>query len=412
MAFGSSAEHEQLSMEKMPLNFQSMSMSTNLNWLRKKRLEERQDEARHTLRHRSCDPQNVGRVVTRCHLPSRAEKGSQQAGPSGLTLNFFPSSVFERQRRPTQLSGGRRRRHALDGQRCQRRKDSIWDDLPQKAQWQATNVDGQNRKVTSVTSTEPRRVREGAEDALWDEVAGAKVSSDVVTNVNEVPEAHKKHMADSEKEKGNEAFYSKDYQEAEAYYSRSLQYMADDPSTWANRALVRLKLDQAQDALEDCEHALALNGSHVKALHRKGKALYELQRYKDAVRAFQEALLLSPGNSQINGDLMVARRKLRDDEAAPCTEQNGKGPKQLVDAPSIAAVPLQAGYTRVQIEEDSDSEEEEKPANAEKKGGSGGFQKIAIEEVSGSEDEEVPGRFNPPPRVAPPVTAGGFDAMD
>ena len=30
---------------------------------------------RHTLRHRSCDPQNVGRVVTRCHLPSRAEKG-------------------------------------------------------------------------------------------------------------------------------------------------------------------------------------------------------------------------------------------------------------------------------------------------------------------------------------------------
>ena len=41
MAFGSSAEHEQLSMEKMPLNFQSMSMSTNLNWLRKKRLEER-----------------------------------------------------------------------------------------------------------------------------------------------------------------------------------------------------------------------------------------------------------------------------------------------------------------------------------------------------------------------------------
>lgn len=292
------------------------------------------------------------------------------------------------------------------------KKDSIWDDLPQKAQWQATNVDGQNRKVTSVTSTEPRRVREGAEDALWDEVAGAKVSSDVVTNVNEVPEAHKKHMADSEKEKGNKAFYSKDYQEAEAYYSRSLQYMADDPSTWANRALVRLKLDQAQDALEDCEHALALNGSHVKALHRKGKALYELQRYKDAVRAFQEALLLSPGNSQINGDLMVARRKLRDDEAAPCTEQNGKGPKQLVDAPSIAAVPLQAGYTRVQIEEDSDSEEEEKPANAEKKGGSGGFQKIAIEEVSGSEDEEVPGRFNPPPRVAPPVTAGGFDAMD
>ena len=73
-----------------------------------------------------------------------------------------------------------------------------------------------------------------------------------LTSINEVPEAHKKHMADSEKEKGNEAFYSRDYDEAEAgeflrisisalrieaYYSRSLQYMADDPSTWSNRAL-------------------------------------------------------------------------------------------------------------------------------------------------------------------------------
>jgi len=290
------------------------------------------------------------------------------------------------------------------------KKDSIWEDLPAKAQWQATNVDGQTRKVTSA---EPRQLREGAEDALWDEVAGAKVGSDVVTNVNEVPEAHKKHMADSEKEKGNEAFYSKDYQEAEAYYSRSLQYMADDPSTWANRALVRLKLEQAQGALEDCEHALALNSSHIKALHRKGKALYELQRYKDAVRTFQDALLLSPGNSQINGDLMVARRKLRDDEAPP--EPNGTGLKQLADAPSIAAVPLQSGYTRVQIEEDSESEEEEKPATGGKSGN--GFVKIAIEEVSGSEDEAVPGhtldRFDPPPRItAPAVTAGGFDAMD
>ncbi|CAE7402849.1 Spag1 [Symbiodinium microadriaticum] len=62
-------------------------------------------------------------------------------------------------------------------------------------------------------------------------------ATEVVTNVTEVPEAHKKHMADSEKEKGNEAFYSKDFSEAEAYYSRSLQYQADDASAWANRAL-------------------------------------------------------------------------------------------------------------------------------------------------------------------------------
>merc|ERR1719197_711273 len=121
-----------------------------------------------------------------------------------------------------------------------------------------------------------------------------------------VPEAHRRHMADSEKEKGNEAFYAKDFEEAEAYYSRSLKFKADDPSTWANRGLVRLKLGRAAEALEDCEHGLALNPRYMKALHRKGKALHELNRFEEAVKYFQLALAESPGNTQINGDLMVA----------------------------------------------------------------------------------------------------------
>merc|ERR1712185_452120 len=156
-------------------------------------------------------------------------------------------------------------------------------------------------------------------DDLREEQDRARTTSAVKTgNLPEgVPEAHRKHMADSEKEKGNEAFYAKDYEESEAYYSRSLHFRADDPSCWANRALARLKLENASGALEDCEHALAINGRYMKALHRKGKALYELQRYEEAVQSFQLALMESPGNTQINGDLMHARRKLRSDGPAP-----------------------------------------------------------------------------------------------
>merc|ERR1719162_1823951 len=132
-----------------------------------------------------------------------------------------------------------------------------------------------------------------------------------------IPKAHRKHMSDSEKEKGNEAFYAKDFEEAEAYYSRSLHYRADDPSCWANRALARMKLGNPAGALEDCEHALAINERYMKALHRKGKALYELARYEEAVQTFQLALIESPGNTQINGDLMIARRKLRSDASTP-----------------------------------------------------------------------------------------------
>lgn len=246
-------------------------------------------------------------------------------------------------------------------------------------------------------------------DDLKNEQEEAQATTEVGPGVaaDSVPQAHWKHMADSEKEKGNEAFYSKDYDEAEAYYSRSIQFRADDPSTWANRALVRLKLEKATAALEDCEHSLALNPRYMKALHRKGKALYELKRYEDAVRYFQLALAESPGNTQINGDLMVARRHLRSDGPAP--EEKPK-PRRVDAEPTCRieeitddapSAPPAAGYTRVQIEEGSDSEDDgdrEAPggiaaaAPAAAPGGraTGGFHKVVIEEVSDSEEDEPP----------------------
>merc|ERR1711904_240026 len=176
------------------------------------------------------------------------------------------------------------------------------------------------------------------EDMREEQDRAHKTSSVKTGNLPDgVPEAHRRHLADSEKEKGNEAFYAKDFEEAEAYYTRSLHYRADDPSCWANRALSRLKLDNAAGALEDCEHALAINERYMKALHRKGKALYELQRYAEAVESFQLALMESPGNTQINGDLMVARRKLRSDVPAS-QPKSFAPPARRPDEPSTCVI--------------------------------------------------------------------------
>eukprot|EP00930_Biecheleria_cincta_P067516 TRINITY_DN5415_c0_g1_i2.p1 TRINITY_DN5415_c0_g1~~TRINITY_DN5415_c0_g1_i2.p1 ORF type:complete len:514 (-),score=136.28 TRINITY_DN5415_c0_g1_i2:75-1616(-) len=255
------------------------------------------------------------------------------------------------------------------------------------------------------------REAEEARKRHFDELRDEQISAHATTSMElgempDLPLAHRKHMADTEKEKGNEAFYSKDYEEAEAYYSRSLHYCPDDPSTWSNRALVRLKLEQPAKALQDCEHALALNSSYMKALHRKGKALYELQRYEEAVKAFQLALLESPGNTQINGDLMVARKKLRNEapKTATTSRANDAEPTCRVEEldddvlsskrPVQSPAQLPSGYTRVQIEEDSESEDEEGDKDsqpsvpAKKNTPSTGFLKVAIEEVSGSEDED------------------------
>jgi len=243
--------------------------------------------------------------------------------------------------------------------------------------------------------------------------AQATTPIDVHSLPESVPLAHRRHMADSEKEKGNEAFYAKDYEEAEAYYSRSIHFAADDPSTWANRALIRLKLQQPEEALEDCTHALALNPQYMKALHRKGKALYELQRYEEAVRYFQRALAESPGNTQINGDLMVARRRLRTEgpsELGQHTSSRGGSEtpsctiEELPDEDEKAPTkPPPAGYTRVVIEEDSDSESADDQATAPPRtvnaSGGGNFHKVVIEEVEESEDE-TPKSLAPAPSSA------------
>jgi len=222
-----------------------------------------------------------------------------------------------------------------------------------------------------------------------------------------VPEAHRKYMADTEKEKGNESFYSKDYEEADAYYTRSLHYRADDPPTWANRALVRLKLDRPGDALQYCDHALALNPRYMKALHRKGKSLFELRRYEESVRFLQLAMAESPGNAQINGDLMVARRKLRSD--GPGVDEPPRRPDdppscRIEEIPDDTATeqapPPKSGFTRVQIEEDSDSESDggltaQNPTSTaapQAATNKNTFRKVIIEEVSGSEDEEETGK--------------------
>merc|ERR1711924_391435 len=112
----------------------------------------------------------------------------------------------------------------------------------------------------------------------------------------------------------------------------------------------------------------------------------------------------SPGNTQINGDLMVARRKLRSDGPAPPQPKAYAPPSRPRDprdessciieeiceeeeedkSNGTSGVPPAAGYTRVQIEEDSDSEEEPQQSSLDKVS----FHKVQIEEASDSEEGE------------------------
>ncbi|KAK9119187.1 hypothetical protein Scep_017280 [Stephania cephalantha] len=65
---------------------------------------------------------------------------------------------------------------------------------------------------------------------------------------------------------------------------------------FSNRADARSRLRDFDVAIEDCERALEIEGTHYKALLCKGKILLNLNRYSDASHCFQKALFDNQSN--------------------------------------------------------------------------------------------------------------------
>lgn len=256
--------------------------------------------------------------------------------------------------------------------------------------WDNFDVDGAEDAVDQELREEEERKKKHFEDMKEEQEAFHRTTAvgaakDLPANL---PEAQKRYLADTEKEKGNEAFYSHDYEEAEAYYTRSIHFNPTDASIWSNRALVRLKTGKPKDALKDCNKALEVNPKYMKAWHRKGKCLCELHDYDEAIVCFQKAMALSPGNTQINGDLMMARKKLKSYVPEPTPPRNPyKESGTIVEEIETDEEDTTGNLTRVVIEEDSDSEVEIEEIVADKPP-PGNFQKVNIVEEDSDSDWE------------------------
>jgi Flp pilus assembly protein TadD len=89
------------------------------------------------------------------------------------------------------------------------------------------------------------------------------------------------------------------------------------PELLVNAAIAEQNLGRSQEALLHLEQARSLDPRSVSAARRIGVSLLYLRRYRDAVAAFDRALILSPGSLLIidlktmaylaQGDLAAAR---------------------------------------------------------------------------------------------------------
>ena len=78
-----------------------------------------------------------------------------------------------------------------------------------------------------------------------------------------------------------------------------------------NRALCRLKLKQYEEAVADCERAISLDPSYMKARKTKANALGLAEKWEDAVREWKSLQEMDPEDRSILKEIRKAELELK-----------------------------------------------------------------------------------------------------
>lgn len=85
---------------------------------------------------------------------------------------------------------------------------------------------------------------------------------------------------------------------------------------WNQRAIVRYLRGDIEGSLADIERTIALEPRHFGALSGRGQCYLQLERYQEALRAFEEALSLNPWIASVRNQVRMLRSYL-ERNAAP-----------------------------------------------------------------------------------------------
>jgi tetratricopeptide (TPR) repeat protein len=182
-----------------------------------------------------------------------------------------------------------------------------------------------------------------------------------------------------EKEKGNECFRAREYDEAVVFYTRSLHLVSTDPAVLNNRALAFLRLKQLDNALNDVSLVLQQDATNWKALWRRGQvheARLFLERALDDFKLAQSHWSRTPEAAQtpvhpdIAKNIRKVEKQLSEQEpnhpyvqhlrpAAAATTKSSKQEEEKQNASAPAPQPQQAFKRMAIAEVDEDEEEEE-----------------------------------------------------
>ncbi|GLT47206.1 hypothetical protein SLA2020_209170 [Shorea laevis] len=107
------------------------------------------------------------------------------------------------------------------------------------------------------------------------------------------------HVADEEREKGNEYFKEQDYPEAIKHYTEAIRRNPKDPKAYSNRAACYTKLGALPEGLKDAEKCIELDPTFSKGYNRKGAVQFFMKEYDKALETYQEGLKHDPNNQEL-----------------------------------------------------------------------------------------------------------------
>ena len=120
---------------------------------------------------------------------------------------------------------------------------------------------------------------------------------------------------DRMKEEGNTEYKAGRWQAAIDKYTAALEIDPSNKGTNSkilqNRALCRTKLRLYDDAIADCDRAVALDPNYTKARKTKANALGQADRWEDAVREWKAIQELDPEDRSVAKEIRKAELELK-----------------------------------------------------------------------------------------------------
>ena len=168
--------------------------------------------------------------------------------------------------------------------------------------------------------------------ALRDAEAAMNGDEEDDHDTRRLPTKRRMEIVMKNKNEANELFSDKNYRHAAARYAKALTHCTKffdlSPeeekevqdvklSLYLNIALAYIKLEKLDNALQNCNDALSLDESNVKALYRRASVFYQKRKFDDAVKDLTEAAKLAPEDkavAKLRGlvDQQIAKQKKKE----------------------------------------------------------------------------------------------------